>query len=246
MILLLLWRSCSGLMYNSKVRKKMNRKLSAILLIMLVGVGVLTYFIFFTDFFSATEPELEFPILESENIERISAYRTPDWGEPGVFHNGIDLVISDNVTILSPANGTAVSVSENINPYAGNVLFDITIRINFAWEVHLVLEPGFLDETNNSLQSNNILVSANNVLETGDIVATLLYSENYPHLHYMLMHQGSDVCAYNYSSQAARDIFDEIALSSSSVICYPTSIHNIGLETIMVVLWGREYLILLT
>ncbi len=240
MILLLLWRRRSSLMYNSKVRKKMSRKLPAILLIILIGVSVLTYFLFFTDFFSATEPELEFPILESENIERISAYRTPDWGEPGVFHNGIDLVISDNVTILSPTNGTAVSVSENINPYAGNVLFDITIRINFAWEVHLVLEPGFQDEYNNSLQSNNIQVSVNDILEAGDIIATLLYSESYPHLHYMLMHMGSDACAYNYSSQAARDTFEEIALRSSSVICYPLSIQSEGNESMMVIFRAEE------
>jgi len=227
-------------MYNSRVKKKMNRKVPAFILIILVGVGVLTYFLFFTGTISSTEPELEFPILETVNIERIAAYRTPDWGEPSVFHNGIDLVISDNVTILSPANGTAIGVSENVNPYAGNVLFDITIRINFAWEVHLILEPGFQDEYNNSLQSNNILVSVNDVLKVGDIVATLFYSESYPHLHYMLMHLGSDVCAYNYSSQAARDTFDEIALRSSSVICYPLSIQSDGHESIMAVFRAEE------
>ncbi|MEM2143184.1 MAG: hypothetical protein QXQ81_08015, partial [Candidatus Thorarchaeota archaeon] len=47
-------------------------------------------------------PVLEFPILESDRVVRLSAFYTPDWGEPGVFHNGIDLVISDNVTIVAP------------------------------------------------------------------------------------------------------------------------------------------------
>ena len=199
----------------------MSRKSLAAILIVIVGIGVLTYFVFFNGAIQYDEPNLEFPILESENVERISAYRTPDWGEPGVFHNGIDLVISDNVTIISPVTGTISRVSENINPYAGNVLFDITVRINPAWAIHLVLEPGFQDEVNNSLQSDNIFASLNDNVESGDTLATLLYSESYPHLHYMLMHQGSDVCAYNYSSQAAQDTFDEIALRSDSVICYP-------------------------
>ena len=76
-------------------------------------------------------------------MERLSAYHTPDWGEPGVFHNGIDLVISDNVTIISQISGVISRVSEHVNPYAGNVLFEIGIAANWGWEVKLVLEPGF-------------------------------------------------------------------------------------------------------
>jgi len=222
----------------------MNRKLLSAMLIVFVGISVVTYFIFFSGAIQYDDPELDFPILESENVERISAYRTPDWGEPGVFHNGIDLVISDDVTVVSPVNGTVVQVTENVNPYAGNVLFDVTVRINPAWEIHLVLEPGYLDETNNSLQSDNILVSMNDNLGSGDVVATLLHSENYPHLHYMLMHQGSDVCAYNYSSDAARTIFDEIAARSSSVICYPLITHEMNLGLIMI-LWPDDSYFLL-
>lgn len=212
----------------------MNRKLLSAILIVVVGIGVVTYFVFFSGAIQYDDPNLEFPILESEDVEGISAYRTPDWGEPGVFHNGIDLVISENVTIISPVDGTVVRVSENINPYAGNVLFDITIRINPAWTIHLVLEPGFQDEVNNTLQSDNVLASLNDNVESGDTLATLLYSESYPHLHYMLMHHGSDACAYNYSSQAAQDIFDEIALRSGTVICYPLGTQDGPFDLTMV------------
>lgn len=222
----------------------MNRKLLSAILIVFVGFGVVIYFVFFSGVIQYDDPELDFPILESENVERISAYRTPDWGEPGVFHNGIDLVIFDDVTIVSPANGTVVRITENVNPYAGNVLFDVTVRINPAWEIHLVLEPGFLDETNNSLQSDNILVSVNDNLESGDVLATLLHSENYPHLHYMLMHQGSDVCAYNYSSDAARTIFDDIADRSSSVICYPLVTQEMNAGWIMILRHDDFYLLI--
>jgi murein DD-endopeptidase MepM/ murein hydrolase activator NlpD len=180
-----------------------TRNLTALVVILIVAGGF-AYLVFFSDTSENDDPEMEFPILEPERVERIAAYRTPDWGEPGVFHNGIDLVISENVTIISPANGTVTRVTENVNPYAGNILFDVMVRINPAWEIHLVLEPGFLDATNNSLQSDNVLVSVNDVLQTGDVVANLLNSGNYPHLHYMLMHRDADVCAYNYSSQSAQ------------------------------------------
>ena len=49
-----------------------------------------------------------------------------------------------------------MGVSEHVNPYAGNVLFEIGIAVNWGWEVRLVLEPGFLDATNNTAQSDLI------------------------------------------------------------------------------------------
>jgi len=149
------------------------------MLIVFIGIVVVAYFVFFSGAIKYDDPELDFPILESDNVEQISAYRTPDWGEPSIFHNGIDLVISDDVTIVSPVNGTVVRVTENVNPYSGNVFFDVTVRINLAWEIHFVLEPGFLDEVNNSLKSDSILVSTNDNLVAGDMVATLEREDNY-------------------------------------------------------------------
>jgi hypothetical protein len=200
----------------------MNKKRKALLalpiIVILVGVG---YTLVLGIAPSFDDPTLEFPISESDRIERLSAYHTPDWGEPGVFHSGIDLVISENVTIVSPVSGTVVSYSEHINPYAGNMLFEISIAVNWAWVVQLVIEPGFLDATNNSLQSTMIDAEFGQRVEPGDALATLLFSDNYPHLHYMLGYFGSDVCAYNYSSSAARSQFESIALSSNSTIFYP-------------------------
>jgi murein DD-endopeptidase MepM/ murein hydrolase activator NlpD len=166
-------------------------------------------------------PSLDFPISEEDKVAQLSAYHTPDWGEPGVFHNGIDLVISDNVTIVSPVRGTIVSYSENINPYAGNVLFEIAIAINWGWDVHLVLEPGFRDATNNSLQSTLIDAIVGQQVSIGDELATLLFSDNYPHLHYMLLNLGADVCAYNYSTSQAQGTFNDIATDTNSTILFP-------------------------
>jgi hypothetical protein len=206
----------------------MNKKRKALLalpiIVILVGVGY-TLVIGIAPGFDT--PVLEFPISETNRIVRLSAYHTPDWGEPGVFHNGIDLVISDNVTIVAPVSGTVTSLSENINPYAGNVLFDIGISVNWGWEVKLVLEPGFLDATNNSLQSSMIDAEVGQRVEPGDELATLLLSDNYPHLHYMLLGFGSDWCAYNHSSASAKSTFETIASASNSTIFYPHSVPNV-------------------
>ena len=206
------------------MNKKRKALLALPLIVILVVVGY-TLVMGIAPGFDA--PVLEFPISETGRVERLSAFHTPDWGEPGVFHNGIDLVISDNVDIVSPVTGTVVSVSEHVNPYAGNVLFEIGIAVNWGWSVKLVLEPGFLDATNNTLQSDLIDAEFGERVSAGDFLATLLFSGNYPHLHFMLVSFESDVCAYNYSSSAARSTFESIALSSNSTIFYPYSSPNL-------------------
>jgi len=205
----------------------LNKKQKALLVApLLVIVIVLGYSLTLGISIGFQEPALDFPISEEANVVRLSAYHTPDWGEPGVFHNGIDLVISDNVTIVSPVRGTIASYSENLNSYGGNVLFDIAIAINWGWEVHLVLEPGFRDETNNSLQSSYIDANVGQRVIPGDELATLLFSDNYPHLHFMLLNLGSDVCAFNYSTASAQNTFIDIAEDSNTTIFYPHQALN--------------------
>jgi len=214
----------------------MNKKRKALLALpIIVVVVVVGYTLVLGIAPGFDDPTLEFPISETDRIVRLSAYHTPDWGEPGVFHSGIDLVISENVTIVSPVTGTVVGVSEHINPYAGNMLFEISIAVNWAWTVQLVIEPGFLDETNNSLQSSMIDAEFGQRVEPGDALATLLFSENYPHLHYMLGGFGSDVCAYNYSSPAAKSTFESIASTSNSTIFYPHPAPNVLMSPLVLI-----------
>ncbi|MCF2138190.1 MAG: M23 family metallopeptidase [Candidatus Thorarchaeota archaeon] len=165
-------------------------------------------------------PLLEFPIQQPDSIERLAAYHTPDWGEPGVYHNGIDLVVSENVTVISPCEGKIASVSESVNPYAGNVLFSVVITIDRVWEVKLVLEPGFTDSSNNSKQTDAITIEVGESVAAGATIATLLHSDHYPHLHYMLLYRGVDVSAYDFSSPSAKATFEEIATRSNSTIQY--------------------------
>jgi murein DD-endopeptidase MepM/ murein hydrolase activator NlpD len=224
----------------------MNKKQKVVLICPIIVMGIiLGYSRVMGIALGFNAPSLEFPIAESDRIERLSAYHTPDWGEPGVFHNGIDLVISNNVTIVSPISGTIMAYSERINPYAGNVLFDIAIAINWGWEVHLTMEPGFTDDVNNSLQSSLIDVNPPQHVELGDELATLLFSGNYPHLHYMLLYLGSDVCAYNYSSSAAAGIFDDLAVDTNSTILYPCTPANPLLTPLGIILIGTGSIYLL-
>ncbi len=191
---------------------------SVIISSLLIIIGIVL--IGFGNLPDTPSPQLAFPIQEPDSIERLAAYHTPDWGEPGVYHNGIDLVISENVTVVSPCAGTVSNLDEHVNPYAGNILFSIMITIDHVWAVKLVLEPGFKDSANNSAQTEAIVVSAGDTVATGDKVATLLYSENYAHLHYMLLYRGTDVSAYDFSSPAAKSTFEEIATRSNSTIQY--------------------------
>lgn len=224
----------------------LNRKQKGILLVPLLVIGgIIGYSLLMGISISFDSPTLDFPISEEDKVAQLSAYHTPDWGEPGVFHNGIDLVISDNVTIIAPVHGTIVFYTENVNSYGGNILFDIGIAINWVWTVKLVLEPGFRDATNNSIQSSLIDVSIGQKVSTGDVLGTLLFSNQYPHLHYMLLMLGADVCAYNYSTPEAQNTFNDIATDSNSTILFPYPAPNSITSPITLIIIGGSVLYLL-
>jgi hypothetical protein len=174
--------------------------------IVIIGVSPIPY-----------DPSLEFPIEESEKIDHIRPYGVPDWSGPGTHHNGIDLVINDTVKIISPVKGTIMGITEHKNPHSenSNILFSISILINWGWTVELCIEPNFDgdDTYNNTLQRNAIKVSILQRVNVGDPIADLLYANDGSHLHYGL--RGTfigDFCAYKYSSTYARTIFDTIPM----------------------------------
>ncbi|MBN1327855.1 MAG: M23 family metallopeptidase [Candidatus Heimdallarchaeota archaeon] len=167
-------------------------------------------------------PVFEFPVAEPLNITRLSAYNTPNWGEPGIFHNGIDLVIVGPTQLISPCFGIVTKIWFNINPYVGGevAMIHVLITVNYAWSVKLVLEP-FANTTEiRERQLELIVTKVGTRVEPGDLVGTLLWSTNYPHLHYMIMKNGDDVNPYMYSSSTAQTIFDEIAERTNSTIYY--------------------------
>lgn len=168
-------------------------------------------------------PSLEFPILEPMNITGLAAYHTPDWGEPGKFHNGIDLPINGPTKVISPCYGYVKRIWYNVNPYAeGEVaMIHVSIMINYAWSVKLVFEPWANTTEFREKQLAAIVVKPGIYVTPGDLIGTLLYNYDYPHLHYMVMKFEKDVCPYTFSSPTARSIFEDIATRTNSTICYP-------------------------
>jgi murein DD-endopeptidase MepM/ murein hydrolase activator NlpD len=167
-------------------------------------------------------PSLEFPFTEPMNITKLSGYNHPDWGEPGVFHNGIDLVIEGPSQLISPCYGIVNRIWYNINPYTGGevAMIHVSILINYRWSLKLVLEPWANTTEFRDKQLAAIAVKVGTKVSPGDFIGTLLYNYEYPHLHYMVMH-GDDVNPYLYSSPAAQAIFEEIAARTNSTIYYP-------------------------
>jgi hypothetical protein len=205
--------------------KPRSRRFNTKAFLIVVIIGVATFFTFpfilgFTPAYGA--PELAFPIANPSNITRMSAFGTPDWGEPGKNHNGIDLaIIGHNGTeIVSPCTGYVTQVEESTNPYSGILMFSINIMVNYFFSVKLVLEPYSNDTSFNAHQRSLISVRAGQRLMVGDHVALLLEGPDYPHLHYMVTSGFEDVCAYQYSSASAKTTFDAVALATNSSPCY--------------------------
>ncbi|NHJ84443.1 MAG: M23 family metallopeptidase [Asgard group archaeon] len=196
--------------------------ISSLVVIILSGmiIPLLPYMLNFQPAYGT--PGLEFPIVEPLNVTSLSAYNTPDWGEPGIFHNGIDLVILGPTQIISPSYGVVSRIWYNINPYSeGEVaMIHIQITINYRWNLKLVFEPWANSTEIREQQLEAIIVKVGTEVKPGDLIGTLLFNYNYPHLHYMVMH-GDDVCPYDYSTSTAKAIFDEIAIRTNSTICYP-------------------------
>lgn len=167
-------------------------------------------------------PSFEFPMENISTVVGMSAYNTPDWGEPGIFHNGLDLEISAPTPLVSPCFGVIERIWYNINPYTGGevAMIHVSIRVNYVWSVKLVFEPWANTTEIREQQLEAIVVKKGDRVQPGDLIGTLLYNYEYPHLHYMIMKNSKDVCPYAYSSLTAQAMFEEIAFLTNSTICY--------------------------
>jgi hypothetical protein len=160
---------------------------------------------------------LEFPFKTPADINGMAAFGIPNWSgtEP---HNGIDLIIDDNLSssrIVSPTHGIIKSINISENPFSNPVnqlLLTIEIYINSTYSVCLVIEPGTNDEQIIDNQINAVHVTIDQEVKPGDDIADLLVGDlGYPHLHYMVMKNEEAICAYQYSSLTAKQIFEDIA-----------------------------------
>jgi hypothetical protein len=174
---------------------------------------------------------LEFPFEDPGVIERMAAFGIPDWSgtEP---HNGTDLIISESgppARLVSPTAGTITAIQTSENPFSvppGQLILSIEIRVNSEWSVGFAVEPGTVDDALTAAQVAAVAVVVGQEVAVGDHVADLLVGElGYPHLHYSVRQAGTAVCAYAHSSDAARLVFEALALLPGSYlpdgnICY--------------------------
>lgn len=213
-------------MPESTTRGRQRRHGLAICLV-LIGIGVASTAIILGVPPSFNVPILEFPIQDVAKVSYLRAYGIPGWSGPGTHHDGIDLAINGSVAIISPVDGTVVAITSHQNPHSTiqNVLFEITILVNWGWSVSLVLEPMFNgnDTANNNLQQASITATILQRVHVGQQVATLLYAGSgaYSHLHYKLNSVAGDTCPYACSSATARAAFDVIAARSTDDPCVP-------------------------
>lgn len=163
-----------------------------------------------------TFTSLEFPFENPADIKRLAGFGIPNWSgtEP---HNGIDLIIYEHLcstSLVSPVKGTIRKIEIRENPFShpeGQLILSVEIYINKSYQVHMVIEPGTADNEIKSNQINALQVKEGQVIEQGEIIGELLVGEmGYPHLHFMMQKDDECVCAYNYSSSIAKEIFNEI------------------------------------
>jgi len=173
----------------------------------------------------------DFPYKETGNIASLSAWGTRNWSQQGDqfndYHNGADLVVNAETTVLAPVTGqvTKIEFRQNVYNPTQAWMYQIQIDMGNRWTVSLVLEPNFpgSDVANHNAQMAAILVSEGDTVTQGQHVATLLYSGNYCHVHYMMGYTCNQefvsVCPYQYSTDAAKAIFHTVEGNTGTHVC---------------------------
>ena len=168
---------------------------------------------------------LEFPFSQVEDIDRIAAFGIPNWSDTEP-HNGIDLIVNQNLEksmVISPVKGTVKSIRMSENPYSNPVnqlILTVEIYVNKEWTVNLVIEPSAGDEATKTTQRNALRVNEGDVVDAWQEIGDLIVGEyGYAHLHFMVLKNDDPVCAYDYSSDQAKELYENIAERNDSEIC---------------------------
>ena len=158
------------------------------------------------------------PVFASaSDVQGIRAFNIPNWSgtEP---HNGIDMLVDPALArarVISPVDANVSSIRTSENPYSnppGDLLLSVELYVNPEWSAVLVFEPVTADAGVKTAQRDAILVHEGDEVVTGSDIGDLLVgTPREAHVHYMLHRNGSPVCAYAFSSAAAKAQFDQAA-----------------------------------
>ncbi|MFC1511162.1 hypothetical protein ACFL5U_02090 [Candidatus Margulisiibacteriota bacterium] len=165
---------------------------------------------------------LGYPFSTPADVIGLSSFGIPNWSGSDP-HNGIDLVIDHttlvNSEIISPTDGSIRSITVSENPFATppTWLITVAITVNSTWQIDLVLEPDTSIEATATAQQNAIVVSEGAEVSTGDKIADLLVGEDdYVHLHYIAYQDDTAVCAYKFSTDAAKALFLDVVANGTN------------------------------
>ncbi|HMF33618.1 MAG TPA: M23 family metallopeptidase [Candidatus Lokiarchaeia archaeon] len=171
-------------------------------------------------------PPLEFPIAGgAQNITDFNGFNITNWGAPGSYHNGMDLVTTGHnwTSIVAAAPGQVIAISETPNPNSnppGATMFGISVRVGCRWVVIYNMEPVAYLESQRALQRQEIYVKVGDQVTQGETIARLLCTNmTYNHLHFMLQNSNVIDCAYYFSSPAAKAIYDQLAQTFNKTVC---------------------------
>lgn len=169
---------------------------------------------------------LEFPFADLSKASGIGSFGYPDWNGPGRSHTGLDVYTYDDrdfdrVKVVSPTHGTVYKIEFQSHPPYHLVAPAIFIRINATWDVSIVIEPGTMDPEVAEQQRQAVYVQVGQIVAPGDLLGEIMLdktSETLGGIHYMLQEGDRLRCAYDYSSDAAKAIYDALISGESSKV----------------------------
>ncbi|NHJ87417.1 MAG: M23 family metallopeptidase [Asgard group archaeon] len=192
------------------MKKSIKILLGIIIPIIIIGAGFGGLFLFKhikeSRIASLDPPIIEFPV---ENIDVINIV----WGygyHDDFFHSGIDFCVNTSVNIIASCNVTVLKIESFYNELGGTWQTNVFLEYNEKYIFNIAFESTAKNETYSNLQREAISVTVGQKITTGEILGTLLYHGSGCHIDFGLHELDERICAYQYFSQDAKNIFDEL------------------------------------
>ncbi|NHK31148.1 MAG: M23 family metallopeptidase [Asgard group archaeon] len=191
-----------------KRRGKIILGISLSLIILGGGFGGFVLWRLWPADFSRDPPILDFPVEDAGVIHIIGGYGYVPWGG---WHNGIDFGCNTSVNILAPCNVRVIGISTWLYAHdPDRWQTSVRFTINWVYNLEICFESWALNETYANIQRDAINLKFGQIITRGNILGQLLYHGEGTHIHFMIRHNGNDVCPYNYFSTEAKNLFDSL------------------------------------
>jgi hypothetical protein len=178
------------------------------LIVIGAGAGGFALFMKWPADWSQEAPVLDFPVENPAVIHILGGYGDVPWGD---WHNGIDFGCNVSVNILAPCDVRVIGISTWLYAHdPDRWQTSVRFTINWAYYLEIAFESWALNETYADIQREAVPLNVNQKITRGEVLGQLLYHGSGTHIHFMIKHNGKDVCPYNFFSTEAKLIFDTI------------------------------------